>query len=103
MSADGYDVIEAPLPAVVGVTSELGEPRYPTMKGIMAAKKKPVTIWTAQDIGADASNCGAAGVRSKILKLFIPVREAKCEFAEGETPEEAGANLALKLREAKIL
>ncbi len=101
--ADGYEVIEVSLPALITVSSELGEPRYPTMKGIMAAKKKPVTVWTAQDLGLDMSLIGASGVKSKIVKLFIPVREAKCELVEGETPEEIGSNLALKLREAKLL
>ncbi len=101
--SDGYEMIEVSLPALVAVSSEVGEPRYPTMKGIMAAKKMPVTVWTAQDLGLDMSLIGASGVKSKIVKLFIPVREAKCELAAGETPEELGANLALKLREAKIL
>ena len=49
------------------------------------------------------SQIGAAGRRTKLLKLFQPVREGKCEIIEGETPEEAAVNLALKLREAKIL
>lgn len=99
--SDGYEVIEIPLPALVAVSSELGVPRYPTMKGIMMAAKKKVSTWTAQDIGADLERLGAAKVR--MLKLFIPVREARCEFVEAETPEEAGARLALKLREAKLI
>lgn len=101
--ADGYEVIEVSPPVLVTVSSELGEPRYPTMKGIMAAKKKSVTVWTAQDLGLDKSLIGAPGAKTKMLKLFIPVREAKCELVAGETPEEFGANLALKLREAKLL
>ena len=99
--SDGYEVIEIPLPALVAVSSELGVPRYPTMKGIMMAAKKKVSTWTAQDIGADPAKLGAAKV--KMLKLFIPVREARCEFVEAETPEEAGTSLALKLREAKLI
>ena len=98
--ADGYEVIEASLPALVTASNELGELRYPTMRGIMAAKKKPVTTWTAQDIGIDSSKLEA---KTKLLKLFIPLREAKCEFVEGESEGEAGANLALRLREGKIL
>jgi len=99
--SDGHEVIEIPLPALVAVSSELGVPRYPTMKGIMTAAKKKVSTWTAQEIGADPDRLGAAKVR--MLKLFIPVREARCEFVEAETPEEAGASLALKLREAKLV
>ena len=94
--ADGYEVVEVSLPVLVTVSNEFGEPRYATLKGIMAAAKKQVTNWGSQDVGAVTA-------RSKIVKLFIPVHEAKCEFVEGETPEEAGANLATRLREAKLL
>ncbi len=101
--ADGYEVIEIPLPALITISNEIGEPRYPTIKGIMAAKKKEPVIWKPADIGVDPSQIGAAGRRTKMLKLFQPVREGKCEMVEGENPEEAAANLALKLREAKVL
>ena len=100
---DGFEVVEVSLPALITVSNEIGEPRYPTIKGIMAAKKKEPIIWKPADIGAEPSQIGAAGRRTKMLKLFQPVREGKCEIVEGETPEEAGANLAAKLREAKVL
>ncbi len=103
VTADGYEVIEVSLPALITVSSELGEARYPTIKGIMSAKRKEPVVWKPADIGVDPSQLGAAGRRTKLLKLFQPVREGKCEIVEGETPEEAAANLALKLREAKIL
>jgi len=100
---EGYEVIELSLPALITVSNEIGEPRYPTIKGIMAAKKKEPVIWKPADIGAEASQLGAAGRHTKLLKLFQPVREGKCEIIEGESPEEAAASLAMKLREAKIL
>jgi len=103
VTADGYEVLEVNLPAVLTISNEIGEPRYPNIKGIMAAKRKEPTVWKPADIGVEPSQVGAAGRRSKILKLFQPVREGKCELAEGESPEEAAANLATKLREAKIL
>ena len=101
--SDGYEVVEVSLPALVTVSNEIGEPRYATLKGIMAAAKKQPTIWKPADIGVDPSQIGAAGRRAKTLKLFQPVREGKCEIVEGESPEEAAVNLALKLREVKIL
>ena len=101
--ADGYAVIEVTLPAVLTISNEIGEPRYPTIKGIMAAKKIEPIIWKPADIGVESSQVGAAGRRTKMLKLFQPVREGKCEMIEGESPEETGVNLALKLREGKIL
>ncbi len=103
VTADGYEVIEVLLPTLITVSNELGEPRYPKITGIMAAKKKEPIIWKPADIGADASQIGAAGRRIKLLKLFQPVHEGKCEIIDGESPEDAAANLALKLREAKIL
>ncbi len=103
VTSDGYEVIEVALPAVATVSNEIGEPRYPTIKGIMAAKRKEPVIWKPGDIGVEPTQTGAAGRRAKILKLFQPVHEGKCEIIEGETPEEAAVNLALKLREAKVL
>lgn len=101
--SDGYQVVEVATPVVITVTNELGEPRYATLKGIMAAGKKQPIVWKAQDINVDASKIGAAGSRSTLLKLFIPVREGKCEMVEGESPDETGVNLAVKLRAAKII
>ena len=103
VTADGYEVLEISLPALITVSNEIGEPRYPGIKGIMAAKKKEPIVWKPADIGVEPSQVGAAGRRIQSLKLFQPVREGKCEVIPGETPEEAGANLASKLREAKIL
>ncbi len=103
VTTDGYEVVEVTTPALITVSNELGEARYPTIKGIMAAKRMEPIIWKPADIGIDPSQLGAAGRRAKLVKLFQPVREGKCEVIEGETPEEAAANLALKLREAKVL
>jgi len=103
MTADGHEVIEISLPAVLTISNEIGEPRYPTIKGIMSAKKKEPVVWKPADIGVEPSQVGAAGKRVNILKLFQPVREGKCEIIEGESPDDAAANLALKLREAKLL
>jgi len=103
VTADGYDVFEVSLPALITVSNELGEARYPTIRGIMVAKRKEPIIWKPADIGVDPSQLGVVGRRTKLLKLFQPVREGKCEIIEGESLEEAGTNLALKLREAKVL
>ena len=98
--SDGYEVIEAPIPALITLTNEIGDLRAATMKAIIEAKKKPITVWNAQDIGADLSQIR----RTDLLKLFIPTREGpECQIMTGESPEEAGANLALKLREEKLI
>ncbi|MBN1643859.1 MAG: electron transfer flavoprotein subunit beta/FixA family protein [Dehalococcoidales bacterium] len=103
VTADGYDVIEAGLPAVVTVSNELGTARYATIKGIMAAKRKEPIVWKPSDIGVETAKIGAAGRRVKMQKLFQPVREGKCEVITGENEEDAAANLAKKLAEVKLL
>jgi electron transfer flavoprotein beta subunit len=100
---DGYRSVEVVLPALITITSELGALRYPTLKGIMAAGKKQPVVWKPADIGLEPAQVGAAGRRSKLDKLFQPVKEGKCEIIGGETPEEAGTNLAVRLKEAKLL
>lgn len=103
VNSSGYNIVETAVPALVTVSNEMNQPRYPTIKGIMAAKKIEPVIWKPADIGIDALKTGAAGRRTKVTKLFQPVNEGKCDFAAGETPEEMAANLAAKLREAKVL
>jgi len=65
----GYDEVEAPLPALVSVTAGVVEPRYPSFKGIMAAKSKPVDEVTVADLGIDASQVGWAGAGQEILEI----------------------------------
>jgi electron transfer flavoprotein beta subunit len=100
---DGYQVVEVSTPAVVTVTSELGNLRYAVLKGIMAAARKQPVVWTPADLGVDAVQVGAPGRRMKLSRLYQPVKEARCEIVAGETPAEAGANLAMRLREAKVI
>jgi electron transfer flavoprotein beta subunit len=81
----GYDTVEAPLPAVVSVTAGVVEPRYPSFKGIMAAKNKPVDTVTVADLGLGADAVGWAGARQTITSVSAaPEREA------GEKVEDDG-------------
>jgi electron transfer flavoprotein beta subunit len=68
----GYDVIEAPLPAVIAVSDAINEPRYPSLKGIMGAKKKPAEQLSLADLGVDAERAGEAGSRTTVLELSPP-------------------------------
>jgi electron transfer flavoprotein beta subunit len=68
----GYDVIEAPLPAVVAVSDAINEPRYPSLKGIMGAKKKPFETLSLADVGIDAGDAGEAGSKTEVLALGEP-------------------------------
>src|SRR5438132_7866297 len=68
----GYDVIDAPLPAVIAVSDAINEPGYPSLKGIMGAKKEPPEIVGASDLGVDAAQLGEAGSRTEVLALNDP-------------------------------
>jgi electron transfer flavoprotein beta subunit len=68
----GYDVIEAPLPALVAVSDAINEPRYPSLKGIMGAKKKPQETLTLADLGVDAGAAGEGGSKTTVLALADP-------------------------------
>ncbi|MDQ2724608.1 MAG: electron transfer flavoprotein subunit beta/FixA family protein, partial [Actinomycetota bacterium] len=65
----GYDEVEVGLPALITVTAGVVEPRYPSFKGIMAAKGKPVETLTVADLGLEASDVGAAGARQEITSV----------------------------------
>jgi electron transfer flavoprotein beta subunit len=90
----GYDVIEVPLPAVIAVSDAINEPRYPSLKGIMGAKKKPQETLSASDLGVDAAQLGEAGSKTEVLALHDPP-------ARGDTIkiEDEGGNSAQKVVE----
>jgi electron transfer flavoprotein beta subunit len=68
----GYDTLEAPLPAVVAVSDAINEPRYPSLKGIMGAKKKPQEILSLADLAIAEDDAGEAGSRTTVLALGDP-------------------------------
>ena len=97
---DGYRELEADLPALVTVTNELGEPRYATLRGIMAAGRKTPTVWSAADLGIDPSMLAPKVV---ITDLYVPETDRSVEIIEGDDDADAGRKLALKLREDKLI
>jgi electron transfer flavoprotein beta subunit len=100
---DAFETVEVPMPCVVTVSNELGEPRYPKLPQIMAAARKQVAVWTAADLGLSPEQAGKAGSRLNLERLYTPKVESKCEFIEGDSPEEMARNLARKLREVKLI
>lgn len=99
----GYDVFEVVLPALITVSNEINKPRYPTLRGIMAAGKKQIPVWDAPALGIDPARLGASAHYAKAVKLYVPVHEAHCEFIDGESEEDKGETLAVRLREAKLI
>jgi len=80
----GFDEVESPLPALVTVTAGVVEPRYPSFKGIMAAKSKPVDILTVADLGLDAAQVGAAGAGQEITDVSEAEARAAGEIVVDE-------------------
>ena len=80
----GYDVIESPLPAVVAVSDAINEPRYPSLKGIMGAKKKPFETLSLSDVGVDAGEAGEAGSKTEVLALAAPPSRGDARKIEGD-------------------
>jgi electron transfer flavoprotein beta subunit len=77
LTDEGYQVVEASLPAVVSVVEKINEPRYPSFKGIMAAKKKPVDSASLADLGIDVDEVGLAGAWTKVESFeAAPPRQA---------------------------
>lgn len=102
MTDEGYEVVETPLPAVVGVVKEINEPRLPSLKGKMRAKSAKITVWTAGDLGLDGSLLNPANFGYLVERFSPPPPRPKGEMLSG-TPEEIAEKLFQKLREAQVI
>ena len=95
----GYDLIEAPLPAVVSVSDAINTPRLPSIKAIMGAKRKPLETVSAADLGLDAGRVGGDGARSVVRTISPPPPKAeglKIEDSGGDSAEKVVAFLSEK-------
>jgi electron transfer flavoprotein beta subunit len=97
----GYDVIETPLPAVVAVSDAINEPRYPSLKGIMGAKKKPFETLAAAEVGLAAEEVGEAGSRTEVLALADP--PSRGESIRIEDDGNAAEQIVEYLSERKLI
>jgi electron transfer flavoprotein beta subunit len=102
LSPIGHDILEAPLPAVVMGMQLLGEPRYPSLRGIMAAKKKPTTTWTLGDIGVDPADVGAAAARTSVLTAQPPPQRGGATVITAP-PDEAAQSVVEFLSQRGLL
>jgi len=101
---EGRQVVEAPLPAVVGTTKGINEPRYTSFIGIRKAAKMDYPLWTLEDIGADPEKVGAKGSGVRWPEVFQPpVREGEAEIIEAETVDEEAEILVEKLLAEKVI
>jgi electron transfer flavoprotein beta subunit len=98
---DGTSVLTASLPAVISVTEKINEPRYPSFKGIMAAKKKPLSVLTLADAGLDASTMGQANATTAVLEAKPRPPKAAGEKVADEG--DGGAQVARFLIAQKLI
>jgi len=80
LSAAGYDVLEAPTPALVMGTQLLGAPRYPSLRGIMQARSKPIETWSLSDVGVDAAKVGSSAAWTKTIDATKPAERGGATF-----------------------
>jgi electron transfer flavoprotein beta subunit len=85
---DGYDEVEIPLPGLLTVVKEINEPRIPSLKGKMKAKKLSIKTLSATDIGADADSIGLPGSTTQVVKVFAPVFKGERAMLEGAVDEQ---------------
>ncbi len=100
---DGYQEFAAPLPAVITISNEVGQPRLPSGWGIISASRKGVPVWDSSAIDADFTLIGSGAARKELVKLYVPERKRQCEIVEGETIEEAAEKLADKLLKTGLI
>jgi electron transfer flavoprotein alpha/beta subunit len=102
MMDEGYDVVECACPVLLTVVKELNEPRLPSLKGKMTAKKAVIKKWAVSDIAADENNVGLKGSPTQVKNIFTPEARSGRRMLEG-TPEEQVDALIQELRGIKCL
>lgn len=102
ISSTGYDVLEAPMPAVISCTQALGEPRYPSLKGIMAARSKEIAIRSLADLDVEPSSVGGAAATTTVLGSRMPPPRGATEIVRG-TAEEGAARIVDLLAQRRII
>ena len=101
---EGRQVVKTLLPAVVGTTKGINEPRYTSFMGIRKAAKMEYPVWTLADIEAETNKVGPAGSGVRWPEISMPpAREGEAEIVQGETVEESAQLLVDKLMAEKVI
>ncbi|HEX6458712.1 MAG TPA: electron transfer flavoprotein subunit beta/FixA family protein [Thermoleophilaceae bacterium] len=99
----GYDTVDVALPAVISVGDAINEPRYPSLKAIMGAKKKPLDTKSAGDVEIDTSRVGQDGSKTAVLAINPPPEKQAGEIIEDEDTDETVQKIVAWLDERKLL
>jgi electron transfer flavoprotein beta subunit len=102
LSGAGYDLLEAPLPALIACTQVLGEPRYPSLKGIMAARSKEIATRSLGDLGLGDGGVGGSVATTKLLDTRKPPARGATEVVRG-TPEEGAKRIVELLAQRRLI
>ncbi|MBI4311494.1 MAG: electron transfer flavoprotein subunit beta/FixA family protein [Chloroflexi bacterium] len=103
VTPEGEETVDAELPAVVTVSSELGKPRYPTSMATMAARRKKAVTLSSADIGLNGARIRASAESVRRVKVAIPQHVGACQFLEGDSAAEVAAQLAQALRKDGVI
>ena len=99
----GYDTVEVELPAVISVGDAINEPRYPSLKAIMGAKRKPLATLSIADAGIDPDRVGERGSRTEVLAVEPPPRRQPAEIIEDQDTDATVARIVAWLEERRLL
>jgi electron transfer flavoprotein beta subunit len=99
LTRDGYELVKAPIPTLITVSSEVGELRYISIRALQSVSAKPITVYRADDLDLDIKRLRAR----QILNLSAFQGQRECRFIEGDSHQQKGENLALKLREDRVI
>lgn len=95
ITATGYDLLDAPMPALIVCTQALGEPRYPSLKGIMAARSKEITSRSLEGLGPDVAGVGGASAATTVLATERPPARGATKVVRGSADDGARAIVEL--------
>jgi electron transfer flavoprotein beta subunit len=99
LSPNGYEIVGAPMPVLVTVSNEIGELRYTSVLSLRAVSKKPMRVYKAEDLGFDREK-----LENRQIVILFPHRiQRECKFVEGNSPQEKGENLAMRLKEEGVI
>lgn len=98
MTEEGSEILKSPLPCLITVVKEINEPRIPSLKGKMKAKKAEITNWKALDIDCDEERLGLNGSPTQVVRIFTPAPRAQGEILTGD-PQETTTKLVEMLKD----
>lgn len=102
LAEENYEMLEVRLPAAISVGKDINEPRVPSLRGKMRAKKEEIPVWTMKELEADPEKVGLSGSYTQVVKIFTPKIAHDVKMLEG-TPEEMVEELYKNLKDMNVV